>query len=61
MTDNNDKETPHFVTSHDFRGDALRQEKLHQLGAEIASPIRVTAILDKGEMLRLKLYEHLKN
>jgi len=20
---------PHFVTSHDFRGDALRQEKLH--------------------------------
>ena len=28
---------PHFVTSHDFRGDALRQEKLHQFGAELHS------------------------
>ena len=28
---------PHFVTSHDFRGDALRQEKLHQFDAELHS------------------------
>ena len=28
---------PHFDTSHDFRGDALRQEKLHQFGAELHS------------------------
>ena len=36
-----------------YRGDALRREKLHQLGAEIASPTRVSAILDKGDMLPL--------
>ena len=26
---------PHFVSSHDFHGDAVRQEKLHQLGADL--------------------------
>jgi len=86
--DNKDKVAPHFVTSHDFRGDAeyvawlqeiktdikgfssrnlwymkqwylfyhgdaLRQEKLHQLGAEIASPTRVANFIDNGKMLLL--------
>ena len=36
-----------------YCGDALRQKKLHQLGAEIASPSRVTTMLDNGEMLPL--------
>ena len=36
-----------------YRGDTQRLEKLHQLGAEIASPNRITAILDNGEMLPL--------
>ncbi len=37
IMDDKDKVAPHFVTSHDFRGDVLRPEKLHQLGAELQS------------------------